>query len=222
MDTIACGFWLVIKENIGSKNFMPEKFLEISWYYFDVILQHGWPIEQGLLHITLFFGRKKKSPRFDLFWLIKQITNTCQNHFPRSYKNCSIRPYSRTSCKQPPKTKRLGDRSRKVFAYESQTATAKFLSQPRMECYIYYKKIMKVYFPLPNTDSFIDKIMSYSTWQFFYRSALKDEDCGLKILLMYVTSYTEMSLKRLMNKNLTSYTETGKSKSFSQGQWLIL
>ena len=107
MDTIACGFWLVIKENVGSKNFMPEKFLEISWYYFDVILQNGWPIE--LLHIRVFFGRKKKSPCFDLFirWLIKQITNTCWNHFPRSFKNPSIRRYSRTSCKRPPKMKGL-------------------------------------------------------------------------------------------------------------------
>ena len=62
MDTIAHGFWLVIKENIGSKNFMPKKFLEISWYYFDVIVQHGLPIEQGLLHIRVFFGRKKRVP----------------------------------------------------------------------------------------------------------------------------------------------------------------
>ena len=171
--------WL-LKRRLDQKTSCPRNFLKSVGYYFDVILQNGWPIEQGLLHIRVFFGRKKKSPCFDLFirWLIKQITNTCQNHFPRSYKNCSIRPYSRTSCKRPPKMKRLGDRSRKVFAYESQTATAKFLSQPRMECYIYYKKIMKVYFPLPNTSSFIDKVMSYSTRQFFYRSALKDEGCG--------------------------------------------
>ena len=103
------GFWLVIKENIGSKNFMPEKFLEISWYYFDAILQHGWPIEQGLLLIRGFFGWKKKSPCFDLFirWLIKQIANTCWNHFPRSFKNPSIRQYSPTSCKRPPKMKGL-------------------------------------------------------------------------------------------------------------------
>ena len=33
-----------------------------------------------------------------------------------------------------------------VVAYESRTARAKFLSQPRMEWYIY--SIMKVYFPL--------------------------------------------------------------------------
>ena len=63
---------------------------------------------------------------------------------------------------------------------------------------------MKVYFPLPITGSFIDKIMSYSTRQFCYRSVLKDENCGWNILLVYVTSCTEMSLKRLMNKNLTS------------------
>ena len=38
-----------------------------------------------------------------------------------------------------------------------------------------------------------------------------------KILLVYVTSSTEMSLKRLTNKNLASLTETWKSESFSQG-----
>ena len=59
---------------------------------FDFILQHDWPIEQCLLHIRFFFGGKKKRPCFDLFihWLIKQITNSCQNLFSRSYENCSI------------------------------------------------------------------------------------------------------------------------------------
>ena len=52
-----------------------------------------------------------------------------------------------------------------MVAYESwMTAGAKFLIQPsRIECYIYSKKIMKVYFPLPITGSFIFKIISYST-----------------------------------------------------------
>ena len=60
---------------------------------FDVILQHDWPIEQCLLHIRVFFGRKTKSPCFDLFihWLIKQVTNTYRNHFSRSYENrCKV------------------------------------------------------------------------------------------------------------------------------------
>ena len=50
---------------------------------FDVILQHDWPIEQCFLHIRIFFGGKTKSPCFALFirWLIKQITNTYQNHY---------------------------------------------------------------------------------------------------------------------------------------------
>ena len=99
--------WL-LKRTLDQKTSC-KKFLEISWYYFDVILQNGWPIEQGLLHIRVFFGRKKMSPCFDLFirWLIKQITNTCWNHFPTSFKNHSIRQYSRTSCKRPPKMKGL-------------------------------------------------------------------------------------------------------------------
>ena len=54
---------------------------------FDIILQHDWPIEQCLLHIRFFFGGKTKRPCFDLFihWLIKQIMNTCRNHFSRPY-----------------------------------------------------------------------------------------------------------------------------------------
>ena len=53
----------------------------------DVMLQHHWPIEGCLLHIRVFFGEKTKSPCFDLFihWLIKQIMNSCRNHFSRSY-----------------------------------------------------------------------------------------------------------------------------------------
>ena len=43
---------------------------------FDVILQHDWPIEQCLLHMRVFFGKKTESPCFNLFihWLITQIT----------------------------------------------------------------------------------------------------------------------------------------------------
>ena len=63
-----------------------------SILHFDDILPHDWPIEQCLLHIRVFFHGKTKSPCFNLFihWLIKQITNTYQNHFSRSYENCSI------------------------------------------------------------------------------------------------------------------------------------
>ena len=56
---------------------------------------------------------------------------------------------------------RLGGRLREVVAYESRTARAKFLSQTRMEWYTYSKKIMKVYFPMPITGSFIGKKSSF-------------------------------------------------------------
>ena len=54
---------------------------------FLVMLQHDWLVEQCLLHIS----GKTKRPCFDLFihWLLKQITNTCRNHFSRSYENRS-------------------------------------------------------------------------------------------------------------------------------------
>ena len=39
----------------------------------DVILKRDWAIEQCLLHVRVFFGRKTKGPCFDL---LKQMTNT--------------------------------------------------------------------------------------------------------------------------------------------------
>ena len=76
-----------------------ESFLEINRYF--AMTSYGNTIDQsnnafsistsspGLfrgrscLHIRVFFGGKTKRPRFDLFihWLIKQITNTYENHF---------------------------------------------------------------------------------------------------------------------------------------------
>ena len=58
--------------------------------------------------------------------------------------------------------------------YESRTARAKFLSQQKMEWYIYSKKIMKASFPLPINSSFIDKIISYSMWQLVRRLTNKN------------------------------------------------
>ena len=39
-----------------------------------------------------FFSGKTKRPCFDLFihWLLRQITNTCRNHFSRSYVNVNV------------------------------------------------------------------------------------------------------------------------------------
>ena len=93
-DTNARGFWLV-KRTLGWKNFMPEeRSRNQSILRFDVTLQHNWPIQQCLLHISCFFGGKTKSPCFDLLihWLTKQITNTYRNHFSKSYENRSVWP----------------------------------------------------------------------------------------------------------------------------------
>ena len=59
--------------------------------------------------------------------------------------------YSRTFRKRPPKMQRLGGHLWGVVAYQSRTARSKFLSQPRMEWYVY---LLKVYFPLTITGSF--------------------------------------------------------------------
>ena len=84
--------WL--SERSALKTLCQKNFLENyqSILCFDIIVQQDWPIKQCLLHIRVFFGAKTKRPCFDLFihWLIKQLTNTCRNHFSRSYKNHSI------------------------------------------------------------------------------------------------------------------------------------
>ena len=79
------------EQNRNNKRTEIERF-DWSICHFDVILQHDWPIQQCLVQwYRVFFGGKTKSPCFDLYiyWLIKQITNTCRNHFSRSYENRS-------------------------------------------------------------------------------------------------------------------------------------
>ena len=57
--------WL--RERPGQKIYARELSRNQSVLRFEVILQHDWPIEQCLLHIGIFFGGKRKRPRFDLF-----------------------------------------------------------------------------------------------------------------------------------------------------------
>ena len=81
--------WL--SERSGEKTSCPITSRNQFIFRFDVILQRDWPIKQCLLHIKVFFGGKTKSPCLDLFihWLTKVKTNTCRNHFSRSYENRS-------------------------------------------------------------------------------------------------------------------------------------
>ena len=59
------GFWLVIKANGGVKKLHAQELpRNQSILRFDVILQHNWPIEQCLLHVTIFFGGQKKESMF--------------------------------------------------------------------------------------------------------------------------------------------------------------
>ena len=90
IQTFVAFYWL--SELSGEKFHALELSRNQRILHLDVILQHDWPIEQYVLHIRIFFGGKTKSPCFDLFvhWLIKQITNTYQNHFSRSCENRSI------------------------------------------------------------------------------------------------------------------------------------
>ena len=76
-DTNARGFWLV-KRTLGWKNFMPENFLEINRYFALTSYCNTIGQSNNAFSILGFFGRKTKSPCFDLFihWLIKQITKT--------------------------------------------------------------------------------------------------------------------------------------------------
>ena len=96
---------------------------------FDVTLQHDWPIEQCLLRIRVFFRGKTKKPCFDLFihWLIKQITNSCRNHFSRSYENHSI---VKSTCASGTKEETRERASPLVYAFDS--CAARF-PRPLME-----------------------------------------------------------------------------------------
>ena len=83
--------WL--DEHSGEKTFKPGNVLEINPYF--ALTSCCNTIDQSnnafLIFNRVFFCRKMKSPRFDLFihWLIKQMTNTYRNYFSRSYKNLS-------------------------------------------------------------------------------------------------------------------------------------
>ena len=68
------------------------------------------------------------------------------DHLAKQKKEITVEPLVRD---HPNYMQRLDGRLWEVVAYESQTARAKFLSQQKKEWYIYSKKIMKVYFPLP-------------------------------------------------------------------------
>ena len=50
---------------------------------FDVILQHDWPIEQSLLHIREFIGRKKNVATFGSFQPLADKTNI--EHLPKPF-----------------------------------------------------------------------------------------------------------------------------------------
>ena len=91
-NTKARSFWLVKRTFDWKKLHARELSRNQSMLRFDVILQWDWPIKQCLLHISVFFGGKTKSPCFDLFSHrpIKQITNTYRNHFSESYESRSI------------------------------------------------------------------------------------------------------------------------------------
>ena len=86
-----CVAFVWLNERSGKKFHAWELSRNHPLLRFDVTLLHDWPVERWVLHIRVLFGGKTKRPRFDLFihWLIKQITNTCRNHFSRSYENCS-------------------------------------------------------------------------------------------------------------------------------------
>ena len=83
--------WL--DEHSDEKTFKPGNVLEINPYF--ALTSCCNTIDQSnnafLIFNRVFFCRKMKSPRFDLFihWLIKQMTNTYRNYFSRSYKNLS-------------------------------------------------------------------------------------------------------------------------------------
>ena len=90
MQTRVVFGWL--SERSGEKTSCPKDFLAINRYFALTSYCNTIGQSNNAFSILGFFGRKTKSPCFDLFihWLIKQITNTYRNHFSRSYENRSI------------------------------------------------------------------------------------------------------------------------------------
>ena len=84
------------QRTLGWKTFMPENFLEINRYFALTPYCNTVGQSNNAFPILGFSGGKTKRPCFDLFihWLIKQITNTYQNHFSRSYENRSMQKWS--------------------------------------------------------------------------------------------------------------------------------
>ena len=78
------------------KTFMLENFLEINRYFALTPTCNTIGQSNNAFSILGFSGGKTKRPCFDLFihWLIKQITNTYQNHFSRSNENRSMQKWS--------------------------------------------------------------------------------------------------------------------------------
>ena len=79
--------WL--SERSAEKTSCPKNFLELNQYFALTSYCNTIGQSNNVFSILGFFGRKTKSPCFDLFihWLIKQITITYRNHFSRSYEN---------------------------------------------------------------------------------------------------------------------------------------
>ena len=88
-DTNARGFSLV-KGTLGWKNVMLENFLDINRYF--LLTPYCNTIGQSTNAFSILgFSLARKWRCFDLFihWLIKQVTNTYETIFSRSYENRS-------------------------------------------------------------------------------------------------------------------------------------
>ena len=71
---------------------MPKNFLEINRYFALTSYSNTIGQSNNAVSFLGFSLAGKRRDHVDLFihWLIKQITNTYRNHFPRSYENSSI------------------------------------------------------------------------------------------------------------------------------------
>ena len=100
-DTNARGFWLV-KRTLGLKNFMPENFLEINWYFALTSYCNSIDQSNNAFSILGVLWRKTKRPCFDLFihWLITLNKTFFQCHTKIALTRSDVELKILTYCSQ--------------------------------------------------------------------------------------------------------------------------
>ena len=85
-----------IQTHVGKKQHARELSRNQRILCFDAILQHDWPIEQCLLHFTVFFGGENEESMFWPFHLLADKTNN--EHLPKPFFKVKRKSLYRSYC----------------------------------------------------------------------------------------------------------------------------